>query len=170
MTLRLITHFVLPTACGLLLASCKPQAGTAATPVSAPVTSSAPSTDIAGLSQLVTLPVPPLAATWQSTRVGDDNFGPSDLQLLAVLRFSPQNADKVVALARKREAPRKGELEVQPWFPVALKQNAKRGAQGQLVVRGQRLNADDFAHLSLRNGFAFRVEGTNVIVLSLFST
>ncbi len=127
-------------------------------------------TDVAGLAALVTLSRLPLATTWQQTRIGDGNFGPSDLRLVAVLQFSPNDAKFVETTARQSAQPRSEEIEVLPWFPATIRQGAKRGSNGALVLRGQSFKPDAFARMSLQNGKLVRVEKTDFFVLSLFST
>ncbi len=90
-------------------------------------------------------------------------MGPSDLRLLAVLQFSPKGAAKIEASARKHGAAQGGdEVEAKSWFPSSLKQNS--------VIRGSKWKPDDFARMSLQNGFVMRAGKTNFFVLSLYTT
>ncbi|BCM89555.1 hypothetical protein IAD21_01402 [Abditibacteriota bacterium] len=153
----------------LLCTGCRPVSKTPPPPMAIP-TPAPIHTDIAGLKRAIALPRPPIAVVWQQTQVGDGSMGPSDSQLLAVLQYAPAEADKIDQLARKRGKAQKGEVELRSWFPAPLRQKAVRLGDGRLVLRGDKLTPDDFAHLSLQNGFVLRVPNTPYIVVSLFTT
>ena len=108
---------------------------------------------------------------WQQTQVGDGAMGPSDLRLMAVLTFSPADADKIEASARKHGAAQGSEeLLAQSWFPSAVYKAAVRGANGNMILRGTKWKADDFGKMSLTNGYVMRVDKTNFFILSLYTT
>lgn len=154
-------------AAGLLVVGCKP----ASTPPPPPVTSPpVVSPDLKGLQRLITVPRRPVSVMWEYTQIGDGNMGPSDLQVLAVIQYTPTDADAIEKAVRKQGGMRKGEVTMRSWFPINLRKKSVSGNDGSRVLRGDKLDASTFAHLSLQNGFAMRVPDTPYFVVSLSTT
>lgn len=162
-------RFVLIAGLATTSMACVPRASAPRSLVPTKAPGAAVRSDIAGLARLIRLPIRPVAVSWQYTTIGNGEMGPSDARLLAVLQFSARDAAKVDALLRKQGTPTTGAVDLQSWFPPALASQAvPRG--GQLVLRGQRFGADDFARQSLQNGSAFRIGKSPFLVLSLVTT
>ncbi len=155
----------------LLFAAGCPSASRTPPPPTAAPTPYPVRTDLAGLQSLITVPRRPLAVVWQHTQIGDGVMGPTDSRLLAVMRYKPTDADAVERTARQSaSAIQKGEVEILPCFPAPLRHKATRSANGNLVLRGDKLDPSAFARLSLRNGFVMRIPNSPYVVASLFTT
>ena len=162
-TLRLPRHlWILPAAPAILLASCVP----GGTPASAPAPRPTPlvSRDIGKLGRLITLPRRPLAAVWRYEQLGAGGLGPSDHAIQAVMKFSPRDLQALTANATRREAAKPGVVAAEPWFPPALRQQAK-SSKG--ILRADGLDAGDFHKMSFIRGKLWRLRGTDTLFVSL---
>lgn len=149
-----------------LASSCIPNSGSTPAAATAKVSTSPLSTDIGKLGRSIALPRRPLSAVWQQTTMGDGSFGPADYTIQAVMRFSPRDLQALTASATKRAPARPGVIPVQPWFPDPLKNKAK--SKGGL--RAQSLDPSGFTKMSLIHGEMWRIEGTNTLFVSLFTS
>ena len=155
---------ILLAAPSLALASCVPGgAGTPPTPRPTPRVTI--SRDINKLGRVIGLPRRPLSAVWQQKQIGDGNFGPSDYTIKAVMQFAPRDLQSLTASAMKRAKPKPGTISVEPWFPHALRQMA----QSKNGLRAQSLDPSDFAKMSFLQGELWRIEGTDYLLVSLFT-
>lgn len=147
-----------------LLTSCVPDGPAASSP--APSTTFPVSRDINTLGKSIALPRRPLGAVWQMKQMGDGEMGPSDYSITAVMQFSPRDLQAITASAAKRAAPKPGFISVEPWYPHTLRKQAAK-SKGRLKAQG--LDASDFYKMSFIQGELWRVEGTNTLVVSLFT-
>jgi hypothetical protein len=117
--------------CGQSEETAKSQrAGTTVAVAKQPVVSQ----DVDKLAQVVQLPVRPAAAVWQVHSPGVNNPrtpGPTDYVVVAVLQYSPADAELVAANAAHGEAPIRARIEAADWFPAEVKALASDGAEGR---------------------------------------
>lgn len=117
------------------------------------------------LDQNIALPQPPTRVTWQMLPHNPDkatNAG-TDWRLIAVLEFEPAATDAIVAAAASRAAPaddRPRDSEV--WFPDAVKDAMRSHAQIAL-------DASDFYDGLYDRGFLWWIEGTDYLLLELYT-
>lgn len=86
-------------------------------------------------------------------------------RLIAVLRFSTEDANKVVADAIRREAPQNVTLSSETWFPAEL--IAQSEMSGDDSLNGLAFSADIFYQEPFTSGPIVRIEGTDYFVLYL---
>jgi hypothetical protein len=86
-------------------------------------------------------------------------------RLIAVLRFSNADADKVVAEAMTHGAPQQVTLSTETWFPAEL--IAQSDMTGDNQLRATAYAADGFYQEPYTSGRVLRVEGTDYFVLEL---
>jgi len=121
--------------------------------------------DVQLLGKLLKLPAPPVEASFEEVPVGTPGgFGPTDYQLVAVLRFD------AAALARLTAASPGGDpvtVPARPWFPAVLKGKVvpEAGASGDGVVQGRAIDAATLYRPRYSSGAAVLVEGTDYVVL-----
>ena len=124
------------------------------------------------LLEIVRLPEVPEDVVWKEETLGknDDNRvpGPTDKKLTAVLRYTPENAAKIVALVQKNKAPEQTEISTESWFPEEL--IAQSQLSGNESLKGTAYGANDFFNIPYGNGKITRIEGTDYFVLELFAT
>lgn len=151
----------------LLLASCVPRS---AAPSPAPRAALPVSTDISKLGRAIALPRRPLQAVWQQEQIGDGSMGPSDTRLTAVMLFSAADLKRIAHAPSIEAAPPHSEAQVEPWFPAALQKKAAPNVGGKRTLRCARLVPDAFFKSSLIHGDLLQPEGTNYLILSLYTT
>ena len=89
----------------------------------------------------------------------------TDKKLIAVLRFSPADAAKVVAEAEKIRSPQPVNLSSETWFPVEL--IAQSAMSGDDSLNGKSYAANSFLQEPYRSGTITRVDNTDYFVLEL---
>jgi|CXWL01.1.fsa_nt_gi hypothetical protein len=83
--------------------------------------------------------------------------------ILAVLRFSPADAAKIVAQAETFGQPMPGAISPEQWFPSEL--IAQSEMSGDNVLKGQTYSADGFLQPPYSKGKLTRIESTDYFVL-----
>ena len=86
-------------------------------------------------------------------------------KLIAVLRFSAENANKIVAEAAARQAPQNVSVSSESWFPSEL--IAQGELSGDDSLKGLAYRADSFFQEPYTSGRIGRIEGTDYFVLEL---
>ena len=86
-------------------------------------------------------------------------------QIIAVLLFSTEDANKIVADAAPRQAPQNVKLSSENWFPAEL--IAQSEMSGDDSLDGIAYAADSFYQEPFTAGRLVRVEGTDYFVLEL---
>lgn len=114
-------------------------------------------TDLETLEKTVTLPRRPQAAQWRKSLRGTVGLGPTDWQLLAVLEYSPDDAQALLASLKpvKRASVK---VDDGGWLPEATRE-ALKGAPAY--------DASDFLRPPLQAGNVFHLPGSNTFVLAL---
>ena len=86
-------------------------------------------------------------------------------QIIAVLRFSGEDANKIVADAAPRQAPQSVILSSESWFPAEL--IAQSEMSGDDTLNGLAYAADSFYQEPYTAGRIVRIDGTDYFVLEL---
>lgn len=86
-------------------------------------------------------------------------------KLIAVLRFSAENANKLVAEASARQAPQSVSVSSESWFPSEL--IAQGELSGDDSLKGLAYAADNFFQEPFTSGRIVRIEGTDYFVLEM---
>jgi hypothetical protein len=86
-------------------------------------------------------------------------------KLTAVLRFSKEDTNKLVAEAAARQAPEKVNLSSESWFPPEL--IAQSDMSGDASLNGVAYSADSFFQEPYTSGRIVRIDGTDYFVLEL---
>jgi hypothetical protein len=115
--------------------------------------------DVEEFTKLVNLFVTPEEVVWRETETQNGK------KLIAVLNYSPQDAQTIVAQAEKYRPALSGELDAEDWFPPEL--IAKSQESGDEILKGKNYGANDFFSESYKNGKITRIEGTDYFVLEL---
>jgi hypothetical protein len=130
------------------------------------------SADIERLSQQVALPVRPAAVLWRQEVLGKQSSavpGPTDQRLVAVLKYDEKDARALIE--KVGGGPTEtgvGNVDVEPWFPEALKKLARKSDDG-MILEGAAYEADSFLRAPYSSGKLVRVGETNYFVLKIFS-
>ena len=111
------------------------------------------------LAMLVKLPVEPDEVSWKED--------PAKKQLVAVLRFSPENAAQLAAEIEKTGQPAVETLPVESWYPAELV--AQGELTGESTVKGTSFPADPFLNPPYTHGKITRVENTDYFILQISS-
>jgi hypothetical protein len=130
------------------------------------------SADVERLSQQIALPVRPAAVLWRQEVLGKQNSavpGPTDHRLVAVLEYDEKDARALVEKVRgESKETSVGNVDVEPWFPEAVKKLARKDDDAT-VVEGAAYDADSFLRAPYTSGKLVRVGETNYFVLKLLS-
>jgi hypothetical protein len=109
--------------------------------------------------KIVSLPYVPEEVTWRET--GSQNTK----KLIAVLKFSAQDAQAIVAQAEKYKPAAPAELEAENWFPPEL--IAKSQESGDESLKGNTYAANDFISREYKDAKLTRINETNYFVLEM---
>lgn len=121
----------------------------------APNTAAQPQTNAEELGVLARMPYETLDIVWKEF--------PATKRLVAVLRYSPADANKIVAEAGG--SPEGRTLQVEPWFPDEL--IAQSEMSGDNAVRGIAFPATAFYQEPYTQGTITRIEGSDYFILEL---
>jgi len=121
--------------------------------------SNAAKTNVEELGLLVTIPYEAEDIVWKEDT--------AHKKITAVLRFSPEDANKITADATARQAPQNVTLSSSSWFPAELIAQSEMTGDDQL--HGTAYAADAFYQEPYTTGRLVRVEGTDYFVLELTS-
>ena len=118
-----------------------------------------PQDNAAELALLVKLPVEPDEVAWKED--------PDKKQLVAVLRYSPENAGKLAAEIAKAGQPAVEDLPVESWYPAELV--AQGELTGESTVKGRSFPADAFLNPPYTKGKITQIENTDYFILQISS-
>lgn len=121
--------------------------------------------DIEELELTIKLPYHPEDAVWREESAGAPEG--EKKKLVAVLKFTKDEADKIVAQAEKYKPAAPASIGAEEWFPAEL--IAQSQMSGNETVKGMTYAANDFFNAPYTDGRITRVEATNYFVLELFS-
>ncbi len=123
--------------------------------------------DIEELGKIIKLPFVPEEATYTEINLNDNNSAAKNRKLVAVLKFSAQSANQIVAQAEKYNPPAPADIDAENWFPPELV--AKSQETGDEFLKGAAYAANDFLQSPYINGRLTRINDTNYFVLEFFS-
>jgi hypothetical protein len=116
-------------------------------------------TDLATLEKMVTFPRPPRAVRWRHKTMGDDFLGPSDWNLLAVLEYSKEDAEALIAGFRQaRDSPTAFADEA--WLSESTRASLKDAVA---------YDASPFFRSPLRDGMLIYLPDSSTFILYLFT-
>jgi hypothetical protein len=118
-----------------------------------------PKTNVEELGVLINVPYESEDIVWK-----DDA---SHKKLIAVLRFSTADCDKIVADAQKYRKPEDAAIQSESWFPDELV--AQGDMSGDDTLKGISYGANAFLQEPFNEGSIIRIEGTNYFVLEASS-
>ncbi len=148
----------------LLFIGCSGHAGNTNTEHSAASNSfnnakAGPKDNIEELGMLVRLPFPPEEVAWEENR--------EKKTLTAVIRFSPENAQKMSAEISKNGQPSPATVTVESWYPNELIAQGEMTAES--TVKGQSYPAETLLNPPYTNGKITRIENTDYFILQISS-
>jgi hypothetical protein len=128
--------------------------------------------DIEELELTIKMPFHPEEALWREEPLGNQTNNnrlpaPNEKTLTAVLKFNPEEANKIVETAEKIKPAQPIEIEPERWFPPEL--IAQSQQSGNETIKGKTYAADEFFQSPYLQGKLTRIEGTNFFVLELFA-
>jgi hypothetical protein len=118
-----------------------------------------PKDNIDELGLLVRFPFEPEEVAWKEK--------PEKKQLIAVVRFSPENAQKMAAEVAKNGQPSPETVTVESWYPNEL--IAQGELTGESTVKGQSYPAEPFLNPPYTQGKITRIEHTDYFILQISS-
>lgn len=126
--------------------------------------SAAANDNIDEFAMLVKLPAEPEEATWKETAGTSE----SEKRVKAVLRFSKENANKILALVANSGKGVPVTVDTEPWYPAELiAQSELDGTDG---LKGMSYSAAEFIQQPYNSGTIVRVDGTDFFILELTSS
>ncbi len=118
-----------------------------------------PKTNVEELGMLVNVPYEAEESVWKTDASGK--------KLIAVLRFSTADSDKLVADSTKFSRPEEVTVQSESWFPDELV--AQSDLSGDDTLKGVSYGANLFFQDAYNEGRIVRVTGTNYFVLEMSS-
>ncbi len=122
-----------------------------------------PQDDIEELERIIKLPLHPEEATWRETGLNDQN---GEKKLTIVLKFLPEDADKITGQSEKYKTADNVDVDAEDWFPAEL--IAQSQISGDVNLKGKSYAANDFFQPPYTNGKITRIENTDYFILELF--
>ena len=119
----------------------------------------------------IRLPLPPEEAVWREDALGkpgnDRVPGPTDKKLVAVLRYSREDAEKLAFMADKHRPVLNETINTESWYPAEL--IAQSQVSGDETLKGKSYGANDFLNPPYSDGKLTRIDGTDYFVLELYT-
>lgn len=122
-----------------------------------PENSNSAKTNVEELGLWINVPYEAEDVVWNET--------PDRKQIIAVLRFSGEDANKIVAEAAPHQTPQNVKLSSENWFPAEL--IAQSEMTGDATLNGLAYAADSFYQEPYTSGRIVRIDGTDYFVLEL---
>lgn len=125
------------------------------------------------LQEIIKLPFEPdvEATVWREISPANDgnnnqNSTSANKKLIAVMKFSAEDAQKLVELAATHQPPPQPvETAAETWFPPELV--AVGGVSGNETLKGTVYSAEDFLKAPYMNGRLIKVDETDYFILEL---
>jgi hypothetical protein len=114
-------------------------------------------TNVEELGVLIQMPFETEEAVWKEI--------PSQKKLLAVLRLSPADADRLVEQAKAHRPPTSVAVSSETWFPPEL--IAQVDVSGDSSLKGTSYGANDFYQPPYTEGQLTRIDGTEYFMLEM---
>lgn len=119
--------------------------------------------DIEELETMIKIPVHPEEALWHEENLGN----PNAKKLTIVLKFLPEDSNKIVAEAEPKKAVTQTALPVETWFPAELVASSE--LSGDDTLKGNVYSAEQFFQTPYTDGRLIRMENSSYFILELFS-
>ncbi len=119
--------------------------------------------DVGELGKIINLPVMPEEATWREESAN----APAERKLTAVVKFSAEDAGRIIEQAGNNKPPAAADIYAEAWFPAEL--IAQSQLSGDESLKGISIAADNFLQLPYNQGKITRVKDTNYFVLEFLS-
>ena len=129
--------------------------------------------DVDELGTIIKLPLQPEESVWREenqAKAANDNSvppAPPDKKLLVVLRFSKEDANKIVAQSANYKPAAREIINNEIWFPSEL--TAQSQISGDETLKGTTYAANDFLQTPYSDGKLTRIDETNYFVLELLA-
>lgn len=128
--------------------------------------------DAVELGKLINLQYETIEAIYKTEPLGKNpnserSPGPTDTKLTAVLRFKPEDTQKIIEQAKAHKQPTENSLNVENWYPPELV--AKSQESGDESVKGNVYAPNDFTQSPYLNGSLTHIVGTDYFVLELIT-
>ena len=128
--------------------------------------------NIEELDKIINLPIIPVEATWREDNLDKQNNNNLPVlngkKLTVVLKFSAEDAQKIVEKIDKTKPVFASDVDAESWFPPEL--IAKSQESGDENLKGTSYAADNFLLEPYRNGKITRINDTDFFVLELTSS
>lgn len=111
------------------------------------------------LGMIVSLPFEPVEVVWK------EDTQQNQKKLIAVMRFTPEQAATITDNLRKSGEPVPASLEVNEWYPTELISQGELGEDSKL--KGSSYPPNDFLQPPYSEGKITRIEGTDYFILEL---
>lgn len=118
----------------------------------------APKDNVEEFADIVRLPFVPEEVAWKETPTKG---------ITAVVRFSPEDAQKMSAEVAKNGQAATESLTVESWYPTEL--IAQSEMTGESTIKGQSYPAESFLNPPYKKGKITRIEGTDYFILQISS-
>lgn len=151
-----LLYLVVFTSCGGSSSNSNTQPATSANGSSA--NSSSSKTNVEELGMLINVPYESDEAFWKEDA--------AQKKLIAVLRFPPAEANRLIADAEKTRPPQRVSLTPESWFPAELV--AQSDMSGD-ALNGQSYAANAFLQPPYNDGRITRIEDSDYFVLEVFA-
>lgn len=128
--------------------------------------------DAAELGKIIKLPLMPEEVSFREESLTDAENknrqpSPNEKKLIAVLKFTAEDAQKIVEQAEKYKPAEFVSIDTESWFPAEL--IAQSQPAGDLTLKGNSYAANDFYQTPYMSGRITRISETHYFVLELFS-
>ena len=130
--------------------------------------------DVEELDKIINLPIQPEEAVWREDNSEKRDSGGSGSipssngqKLTVVLKFSAEDAQKIVEKVDKIKPPFASDVDAESWFPPELIAKSQESGDGNL--KGISYAAAEFLREPYKNGKITRISDTNFFVLELTS-
>lgn len=121
------------------------------------------------LELTIKLPTHPEEVLWREDKPDASNGAAANAQpgkkMTAILKFSAEDAAKIVAQAETYQPPTPAQIETETWFPAELK--AQSELSGDETLKGNSYAANDFLQPPYETGKLTRLEDSNYFILEL---
>jgi hypothetical protein len=121
------------------------------------------------LELTIKLPAHPEEVLWREDKIAAQSGAAANAKagkkMTAILKFTAEDAAKIVAQAETYQPPTRAQIETEIWFPAELK--AQSELSGDETLKGNSYAANDFLQPPYDAGKLTRLEDSNYFILEL---
>ena len=122
------------------------------------------------LGNVINLNTEPKELVYKEIKLGKQDStdrlpGPTDKKFVAVLKFSPEETEKIIERAKKYREPVAVEIDAENWFPAELVAQSQNS--GDESLKGKTYAATDFLKTPYTDGKLIRIENSDYLILEL---